>query len=298
MKPRDLLELLSLAAIWGASFLFMRVAVPGFGPVALAGLRVAGASLLLMPLLVMRGEWPHLRRHWRPILLVGLTNSALPFLCYAYAALAITGGLSSVFNATSPLWGALIAWLWLHERPTLLRTVGLVIGFGGVAWLAWDKAHFKAGADGINSGLAVLACLCATLMYGFSANYTRRFLSGVPALTLAAGSQFAAALLLAVPMLWRWPTQNPGVSAWGAAAGLALACTGIAYVMYFRLIARLGATRAISVTFLVPAFAVLWGALFIHEDISATMLVACGVILAGTALVTGRVGARSTAAAS
>lgn len=292
MKPRDLAELFGLAAIWGASFLFMRMGAAEFGPAVMAGLRVAGASMLLMPLLFARGEWPQLRRHWRPILVVGLTNSALPFLCYAYAALAITGGLSSIFNATSPLWGALIAWLWLKDRPSLARSLGLLIGFGGVAWLAWDQAHFKADS-GSSSGLAVLACLCATLFYGFSASFTRRYLSGVPALTLAAGSQLAAALVLAVPMVWLWPATPPSAHAWWAAAGLAFACTGVAYVMYFRLIANIGATNAISVTFLVPAFAVLWGASFLGEQVNATMLGACAAIVLGTALVTGLIAPRA-----
>ncbi len=287
MKPRDLIELLALAAIWGASFLFMRVAVPAFGPWALAGVRVLGASAFLLPLLLARGEWGALRQHWRPIFLVGITNSALPFLCFGYAALAITGGLSAIFNATTPLWGALIGWLCLKDAPGRNRTLGLWIGFAGVLWLAGDKAGLKADAGGASPALAVLACLAATAMYGFSANFTKRRLSGVPPMALATGSQMSAALVLTGPMLWTWPASPAPVRAWGAALLLALLCTGVAYVLFFRLIGRLGASNAISVTFLIPAFAVVWGWLFLDESVSSTMLLACGVILLGTSMVTG-----------
>jgi drug/metabolite transporter (DMT)-like permease len=287
MKPRDLAELLALAALWGASFLFMRLGAAAFGPVALAGLRVVGASAVLLPVLLWRGEAGALRQHWRPILLVGLTNSALPFLCYGVAALAITGGLSAVFNATTPLWGALIAWLWLKDRPGAPKLLGLAIGFAGVLWLAGDKASFQPGAAGISPALAVLACSAATLMYGFSGCFTRRYLTGVPSMALACGSQLASSLLLLPLALWQWPAQPPGAQAWAAVAALAVLCTGLAYVLYFRLIAHVGAANAMSVTFLIPAFAVLWGALWLDETVNGAMLGACAVILLGTALVTG-----------
>jgi drug/metabolite transporter (DMT)-like permease len=294
MKPRDLAELMLLAALWGASFLFMRLGAGEFGPFALAGVRVIGASAFLLPVLLWRGEARAMLHHWRPIFVVGVANSALPFLCFSYAALAITGGLSSIFNATTPLWGALIAWLWLKDQPARARLLGLAIGFGGVLWLAWDKASFKPDAAGASSGLAVLACLAATLLYGFAANFTKRYLAGVPPMALATGSQLSASIVLAVPMAGHWPEAPPGATAWGAVVALAVVCTGVAYVMYFRLIARIGAANAISVTFLIPAFAVLWGALLLHEAVSGTMVLACGVILVGTALVTGLVQPRWT----
>lgn len=280
-------ELLLLAALWGASFLFMRLSAAEFGPVALAGVRVVGASAFLLPVLAWRGEWPALRQHWRPIALVGLTNSGLPFLCYGIAALAISSGLSSVFNATTPLWGALIGWCWLKDRPDAHKALGLALGFAGVLWLAGDQASVKVGDTAVHPLLAILACLAATLMYGFSANFTKRHLQGVPSMALATGSQLSAALLLGPLSLLVWPAQAPSAGAWSAALALALLCTGVAYILYFRLIARIGASHAMSVTFLIPAFAVLWGALFLGESISLTMVMACGVILLGTALVTG-----------
>jgi drug/metabolite transporter (DMT)-like permease len=296
MKRRDLAELLSLAAVWGASFLFMRLGAAEFGPVALSAVRVIGASLFLMPVLAMRGEWPALRQHWKPIFFVGLTNSAIPFLCFSYAALSITAGLSSIFNATTPLWGAFIAWLWLKDRLTPWRVLGLVIGFAGVLGLAWEKASFKPGAEAV--GFAVLACLAAPLLYGFSASFTKKRLTGVPPMALAAGSQLSSAIALVLPGVWLWPAHTPSAGAWAAAVGLALLCTGVAYIMYFRLIANVGPANAISVTFLVPAFAVLWGALFLHEAITPAMVLGCSVILAGTALATGVLKPRVPAAAA
>jgi drug/metabolite transporter (DMT)-like permease len=299
MKPRDLIELLTLAAIWGASFLFLRMGAGEFGPVALAGLRVIGASLFLMPILMHRGEWPALKQNWRAIAVVGIANSALPFLCFSYAALAITGGLSSIFNATTPMMGVLIAWLWLGDRPGGHKLAGLAIGFAGVLWLAWDKASFKADASGASSGLAVLACLAATLMYGLAASMTKRWLTGVPPMALAAGSQLSAAIVLLPLVLWRWPEVPPSATSWGAAIALALLCTGVAYVLFFRLIGNIGATNALSVTFLIPAFAIAWGGLFLGETVNATMIAACGVVLVGTSLVTGlwrpRIGSRAGA---
>jgi drug/metabolite transporter (DMT)-like permease len=287
MKAFDFGELVLLAAIWGASFLFMRIGAGEFGPVALSALRVAGATLFLLPMLAMRGQTAVLRAHWRPMAVVGVANSALPFALFSLAALAINSGLSSILNATAPLWAALVAWWWLGDRPTRDKLLGLAIGFAGVAALAWNKASFKAGDFGISPALAVTACLAATLCYGFAANYTKRHLSGVAPLAVATGSQLFAALALALPALWWWPAALPGASAWAALAALALLCTGVAYILYFRLIARLGASKAITVTFLIPVFGVLWGALFLGEAITAAMVLGCGVILLGTALVTG-----------
>lgn len=285
MRGTDLLELLLLAALWGASFLFMRLGAAEFGPVALAGVRVIGATLFLLPLLHWRGLTGELLRQWRPILLVGISNSALPFLLYSYAALAITAGLASIFNAATPLFGAAIGWLWLRDRLTAPRIAGLAIGFAGVIGLAWEKASFKPGG----SGWAVIACLAATVLYGWSANFTKRRLAGVAPLAVAAGSQIAAAIVLAVPTLLWWPATTPSASAWTAAALLALLSTGVAYVLYFRLIANVGPSNAITVTFLIPVFAVAWGGLLLGEGVTLAMVIGCVVILVGTALSTGLV---------
>jgi drug/metabolite transporter (DMT)-like permease len=287
MKQRDLFELVLLAALWGASFLFMRMGAADFGPAPLVFVRVAGASLVLLPLLLWRGEGAALRTQWRHIAVVGLVNSALPFLLFMVASLALSAGLMSIFNATSPLWGALIAWFWLRDKPTAPRALGLVIGFVGVLGLAVDKADLKAGALGVSPALGVAACVAATLLYGFAANYAKTRLAGVPPMAVAAGSQLASSVVVALPAWLYWPATNPSAGSWAAAAVLAVACTALAYVLYFRLIAHAGVANAISVTFLIPAFAVLWGALFLGEKLTAPMVIGCAVILLGTALATG-----------
>ncbi|RZL36872.1 MAG: DMT family transporter [Rubrivivax sp.] len=291
MKAFDIGELVLLAALWGASFLFMRLGAQEFGPLVLAAVRVGLASVMLMPLLAYRGQLAKLRRHWKGLLLVGAFNSAIPFVLFSFAALSITAGLSSIVNATTPLWTAVVAFVWLRQHLTRWRALGLVIGFAGVAFLAWDKASFKPGAD--HAGFwAVLACLGATLCYGVAANATKRLLTGVPPLAVATGSQLAAAVLLALPAAWLWPQAAPGQVAWGSAVALAGLCTAVAYILYFRLLARVGPTNAVSVTFLIPLFAMLWGALFLREAITAQMVMGGAVVLAGIALALGVVGPR------
>lgn len=291
MRTRDLIDLVLLAAIWGASFLFMRVAAPEFGPVAMSAVRVAVASIVLMPLLVLGGDGASLVRHWRPLALVGVLNSALPFVLFGYASLVITAGLASVFNAATPLFAALIAWLWLREPLTRWRLLGLVVGMAGVLGLAWHRAGgalgAQPGADDLAAAGAVLACLLATLLYGFSVNFARQRLAGVPAIAQATGSQLAAALALAVPTAITWPARMPGGWSWLSVLALALLCSALAYILYFRLIANVGATRAASVTFLIPVFAVLWGGWLLNEPIDAPMVLACLVIVIGTSLVVG-----------
>jgi drug/metabolite transporter (DMT)-like permease len=283
LRPRDLAELVALAALWGASFLLMRMGVAGFGPVALAAMRVAGAALLLTTLLVLRGELGVLRRHWRPIFVIGITNSALPFLGFTYAALSITGGLSSIFNAASPLFAALIARLWLKERFTPARAAGLAIGFAGVFWTAWSGAGFRDGG----SAWAIVACLFATACYGWSPSFAKMRLDGVAPLAIAAGSQVSATLFLALPAILWWPPAAPSAQDWLVVALLAFGCTGLAYLLYFRLIAHIGPANAIAVTFLVPVFAILWGLLVLGEVVTVHMAAGCVVIVLGTALATG-----------
>ncbi|MFO1272868.1 MAG: DMT family transporter [Rubrivivax sp.] len=287
MRPTDLAELVLLAALWGASFLFMRLGAGEFGPAALVGLRVAGASLLLLPLALSQGHGAALRRHWRPIAAVGVLNSTLPFALFAVAALVLNAGLSAIFNATAPLWAASIAWLAFGERPAGWRAVGLALGFAGVAGLGASNASFKPGEHGVSPALGIAACVSATVCYGIAAHYTRRRLAGVPPLAVAAGSQLAALAVLLLPAFWWWPAHAPSPVAWGAAAVLAFACTGLAYLLYFRLIAHVGPSNAIAVTYLIPAFGVLWGTLFLGEPVTPSMLVGCAVILLGTALATG-----------
>jgi drug/metabolite transporter (DMT)-like permease len=279
-----LAEFVLLAAIWGASFLFTRLSVGEFGAVPTAGVRVAIAALFLLPLLVARGQLHALRTHWKKIFFLGLLNSGIPFALYAYALLSISTGLSSLLNATVPLFGALVAWLLLKDRPHGMKIVGLLIGFVGVAMLASGKASFKPNASGLVTGWAVMACLGACLCYGLAASFAKRYLSGQPSLVIATGSQLGASLGLAVPTFLFWPSQAPSVTAWLALLTVGVLCTGVAYVMYFRLIDKVGAAGALTVTFLIPVFAVVYGVLFLGESVTAWMLVCGTVILFGTSL--------------
>jgi drug/metabolite transporter (DMT)-like permease len=233
-----------------------------------------------------------LRGRLFPVALVGVINSAIPFCLLAYATLSVTAGLASILNATSPLWGALVAHAWLKDRLTRSRALGLAIGFGGVVFLVWGRASFRAGG----AGLAVAAAMAATLSYGVAASYTKRKLTGVDPLAVAAGSQLAAAVLLAPAALLLWPAHPVSPRAWGAVVGLGIACTAFAYVLYFRLIAHVGPARAIAVTFLIPPFALAWGGLILGEPLTARTVAGACVILAGTALATGLVKAPARAA--
>ncbi len=282
-------DFILLAAIWGGSFLFTLLGVREFGAIPTAGLRVLVAALFLLPLLTLKGHLPGLRQHWRMTFFVGLLNSAIPFACFAFAILSITTGLSSILNATVPMFGALIAWVWLKDRPNGLRILGLGIGFLGIVLLAMGKASFKPDASGSSSGLAIIACLFACLFYGIAANFTKRFLTGVPPLVTATGSQCGAALSLALPMVWLWPAQTPGINAWLAISVLGVLCTGIAYVLYFRLIANAGPARALTVTFMIPVFAVFYGVLFLSEAVTLWMTVCGVIIICGTSLASGLV---------
>jgi len=282
-------DFLLLAAIWGASFLFMRIASAELGALPTAALRVAIASLFLWPILRLRGQSELLWRHWRPLLFVGVLNSGIPFALYAFAVLHISTGLSAILNATVPLFGALVAWGWLGERPGLSRSLGLAIGFGGIVLLAGDQVGFKPDASGLSPVWAVLACLGATTCYALAANFTKKHIPPLPSLVIATGSQIGATLALALPALWWHPGHLPGLQTWGALLALGVLCSGVAYILYFRLIERAGPSRALTVTFLIPVFAVVYGVLLLGESVTPWMLLCGAIVLAGTALASGLV---------
>lgn len=285
MKKSVYVEFILLAAIWGSSFLFTRIAAVEFGVMPTAFLRVLLAALFLMPFLLWSGHWPAFKKRAGPIMFVGMLNSGIPFALYAYAVMSITTGLSAILNATVPLFGAIVAWLWLKDKPTNSRIMGLVIGFIGVALLAGDQASFKPGG----SGWAILACLVATTCYAISASYTRKYLMGVPPMATSTGSMIGAALGLSVPALLSWPSSVPSLQAWGSVLFVAILCTGVAYVLYFRLIEAAGPSKTLTVTFMIPVFAIVYGVLFLGEELTLWMMLCACVIICGTALATGLV---------
>ncbi|HEX5684906.1 MAG TPA: DMT family transporter [Ideonella sp.] len=281
----DISEMLLLGLAWGASFLFMRVATPEFGPVALVALRVAVAALLLAPLL--RGVWRHpdAGRWWRPVLMLGIFNSALPFCLFALSALSLPAGFSAVLNATAILWGATLGWAIFGARLGGVQALGLLLGVSGVVGMVAHKLAAAEPTAGLPLGVG--AAVLATACYGACAHYTHRHLADAPAPLVAAGSQAAAALVLLVPGGLAWPVHPPSALAWGCALALGGLCTALAYLMYFRLIRRLGAGRAMTVTMLVPAFGVMLGVALLGEPLTPGIVLGGGLVLAGSALVLG-----------
>lgn len=284
MKIRDLLDLMLLGVLWGMSFLFVRVAAPEFGAVALIEVRVVMAALMLLPLLVAGRGVSEVRRHWRGVALMGILHYALPFCLFAYSMLTLTGGYSAIINASSPLFAAAVAWVWLGERLPPPRMLGLMVGLAGVVILVWHRLEMNYGSVALV--LAVGASVLASFCYGLAAVMARKRLTGISPLALSGGSMLVAAVALLPFAWWFWPEVAPSPRAWAMALALGGACTALAFVVYFRLIASVGPTRAITVTFLIPVFAVLFGALFIGETLTPPMVVGGVVILLGTAMST------------
>ncbi|MBU9340642.1 DMT family transporter [Burkholderia multivorans] len=294
MSPKNALLLTVLAALWGASFLFIRVGVAEFGVAPLMALRVGIGALFLTAFALTRFPAAdlaaRLRRHAGPLFVVGVLNSGAPFCLFAFAELTLSAGVTSVINATTPLWGALVAYLWLKDKLSWLRALGLVIGFAGVLTLVWDQvatAHGDVGAG--TTALAAAAALGATLLYGIAANYTKRKLGGVDPLINATGSMIGSTVLLVPFAIATWPAAAVSAHAWGAVLALGIACTGVAYFIFFFLISHIGPARAITVTFVIPVFGLLWGALFLGEQVSIAMVEGCAIVLVGTALATGAI---------
>jgi drug/metabolite transporter (DMT)-like permease len=286
LKRADVFDFVLLAALWGASFLFMRVGAPEFGPVTLIALRVLIAAVCLWPLLWLRvGEagFSAVKANLRPLAVVGIMNSALPFCLLAYASLSLTAGFASLINATVPLWAAAIGAVFLQQRLAPAQWIGLSFGVVGMVVLTWGRVDFKPGG----SGVALAAGLVATLSYGFSTHFARRALVGVAPLAVATGSQTAAALVLLPLAPFFWPPAMPSANAWISLFLLATFSTALAYILFFRLIARLGGQMASTVTFAIPVFAMLWGALFLGETVTALMGLGGAIVLLGTALAMG-----------
>lgn len=283
MSRRDVTDFVLLSAIWGASFLFMRVAAPEFGPFALIGLRSGIAAACLLPLVLLREDRAQLRDHVRELTVVGVVNAFIPFTLLAYAAMSLTAGFTALINATTPLWAAVVGLFWLNARLSRLQWVGLALGVAGMTVLTWGKVDFRPGG----SGLAIVAGLVATLAYGFSTHYTKKNLAKMSPMGVAAGSQTAGALMLLPFAVAFWPETMPSSRAWLAAILLAVLATAFALILYFRLIARMGGQKASTVTFLIPVFAVAWGGIFLGETVTVPMALGGAIVLAGTALTLG-----------
>ena len=295
MGPSEWAILLLLSVLWGGAFFFIDVAVESVAPFTLVLLRVLlGAAILLLVLLVGGRGLPFERRMWGPFLVLALLNNAIPFSLFAWGQQHIASGLASILNATSPLWAVLVAHAFTDdEKATPLKILGVAVGFSGVAlMIGGDLLLDIAGAN----LLAQLACLAATFSYALAGVHARRFRRmGVSPIAVSAG-QLSATVLVMLPLVLifeaPWRAAAPAPEAWAAIAALGLFSTAIAYILYFRLIDRAGATNAILVTFLIPATAILLGALFLGEALALRHFLGMGLIGVGLAAIDGRVFAR------
>lgn len=282
MRAADWARLVALAAVWGASFAFIRVDAPAFGPVVLVDARVliAGAALTVWGRYGWR-KLGRLGRHGRIFALLGLFNAAVPFTAIAFAELRASAAWAAIIIATTPLFAALISRLWLGERLGWLRLAGLALGVLGVGILVDGMSLALPHAWAPSMGLLLLGALC----YAASGVYTARYAHDIAPLDLAWGQQWAAGIwLLPLAVVWR-PVGWPGWGAVGALGVLAVVCTAFAYILYFQLIRSVGPTRALSVNFLVPLFGVLWSVLLLGETLSVRTLIGLGLVLLSLVLV-------------
>ena len=285
MDTASLLRLFLLAAIWGGSFLFMRIGVPVFGPAALIALRVLIAAVFLWLTSMWLKKHLEFGRHWKHYLIIALLNSAFPFLLFAYAAQSLSASLLSILNATSALWGTIIAALWLRTPITWSVALGLLFGLAGVFLLVGSGVSMTGSAG----WPAIAAGLIAPMSYSLAGTYTKACPNDATPFGNAHGSMWMSSLLI-LPVVFLVPIrQTPLAEDWAAVSVLGILCTGAAYLLYFRLIQDVGPTRALSVTFLIPVFGTLWGVIFLNEVIDRDKATGGLLVLAGIALTTGLV---------
>jgi drug/metabolite transporter (DMT)-like permease len=283
MNAREFGALILLGALWGASFLFIRVAVPALGPFVLMELRVGLAALALTLYAATLARTPELRTRWKQFLTIGAVNAAIPFSLIAIAEINLTASLAAILNSTTALFAPLVAAAWIGESLATRQVVGLVSGIVGVAVLVgWDPIPLNAAVL-----LSVMAMLVASLSYALGGVYAKRTFAGVPSMTLAIGQQAAAAALLLPLAIATLPGEVPSRVAALCVLGLALLCTAAAYLLYFYLIGNVGPTKTLTVTFLIPVFGLLFGVMLLGEPVGTGTLTGLGVILASVALVTG-----------
>ncbi len=281
MRRADTLRLVALGAIWGFSFIFMRVIVPVYGPALTAHIRLTLSGLVFFAYFRFTGlplEW---KKYWRHYFFIGFLNSAFPFTLFAFAANHIPAAYSAVLNSTAPFFGAICSAIWLNEKLTIRKLTGLVSGAIGVSLVTRPPETL---ADPL-FGISIAGCLVAACCYALSGIYIRRFCSAAKPMAVATATQLTAGFIL-FPALFFFP--DPALITlpiFGYTLGLALLCSGLAYVLYFRLLADLGPTKALTVTFLVPVFGILWGFIFLGERLTPLMLAGTALIILGTFLV-------------
>ena len=278
MRNEDVARLTLLAAIWGGSFIFMRVLAPVLGPVLTATTRVMIGGIALVLWFRVTGFDADVRGQWRHYVVIGVVNSAIPFLLFSFAALHLPASYSAILNSATPLFAALLSALFLSERLTPAKIAGLLAGAAGVALVS------KAGPIVLDAtvGVAIAACLGAAFCYAASSIYMKKYATGAKPMAIAGWSQVAAAIVLLPLVPFAPPRGEITLAVVANVLGLALLCSSIAYLFYYRLIADVGPTRALTVAFLIPLFGMTWGAVLLGETITWPMMAGCALIVGGT----------------
>ena len=284
MRPAQLAWLIALGAIWGSSFLFMKIAVPAMGPSVMMGARIGIAAITLTIVAWFIKKSLPRGKQWTPAIVTGIFYAAIPLFLWGYAAQQLSASLLSIINATAPLFAALVSLLWrpgqTSKRIGANGLAGLALGFAGVAVLV--------GGEGLSDSkppvLSIAAAFLASLLYGVISNYWQTA-KGMDAYSNVLGGLWVATLAMA-PLMILFPVrETPGIAAWGSVAALGILCTAIAYVAYFRLVEQIGAAPALTVTYLIPVFGTLWGVVFLGERIGVHHVLGAAMIIGGIALV-------------
>src|ERR687897_921072 len=283
MRPRDFAGLIMLSALWGGSFLFIRVAVPALGPFLLVELRVGLAAAALCLYALAAGSMPKIRGRWKSFLVLGFLNAAVPFSLISAAEMHLTASLAAILNSTTVMFTAIVAAVWMGDALTARKAIGIVLGIFGVSVLVgWDPLPLNGAVL-----LAVEAMLLASLSYALGATYAKRSFAGIPPLGMAIGQLGGAVVLLAPLAAVGFSEKAPSTLLALSMLGLAFLSTAVAYLIYFRLIDNVGPTSTLTVTLLVPVFGLLFGVLLLDEPIGFGTLAGLGIILTSVVLITG-----------
>lgn len=283
MKLKDIMALFGLAALWGASFLLIRISSPVFGPLLTIQGRVTIAAIALLIFLIINRRSALFKQRWKQYLIIGTLNAAIPFTLIATAELTLPATMSAILNSLTPLFTAVVVWGWMKETLSIQKLFGIVVGIIGVGILVgWSSLPFTSKTV-IAIGLSILS----TISYGFAGVYAKKTFAGVPPLALATGQQAGAAVILLPFTFMNLPNSTVNISTVAvlSVVGLALFCTAIAYLLYFYLIESVGPTKTLSVTFLIPVFGIIWGMIFLHEKLTIGMIIGLTIILSSVFLI-------------
>jgi drug/metabolite transporter (DMT)-like permease len=284
---KNIIDFVLLSALWGMSYVFIRLTVGHVAPIVMAESRLVIAALGIAIFAIFKKSWrenliPY-KKDLPRITIIASLNSVIPFALFTYAMQYLNAGMGAILNSTSPIWTAIIGAIWLKDRLSPSRIVGLILGFSGIVFMMWGKAHFSTGG----LGLPILASIGVTFSYGIATNYIKVYGQGIQPFGLAFSSMVIGSLMLAIPAFMNLPTEAIPLSAWIGILGLGIGSTSIAYILFYRLIDETGPTVAITVTFLVPVFSILWGDIFLDEQLTLQTFFGGLIIILGTALAVG-----------